>query len=190
MILQIHNDHQRFRKIVKGKIRKDLRKFLTRSELLGLEGKIAVVTGGAGAGMGGQHCRLLARAGCHVVVADIDEAGGNATVQAVEEIGRKGGRAAQVEIVRALCNAVGRGLSFKDLENLQILEERDGEFRSFDYLNLNLDLLHDAVTRLYELGNDVAASTIEDGLNRFYEIVQPDEDEELEEALTVAATVG
>ena len=39
MILQINNDHQRFRKIVKGKIRKDLRKFLTRSELLGREGK-------------------------------------------------------------------------------------------------------------------------------------------------------
>jgi hypothetical protein len=39
MILQINNDYQRFRKIVKGKIRKDLRKFLTRSELLGREGK-------------------------------------------------------------------------------------------------------------------------------------------------------
>ncbi len=39
MILQINNDHQQFRKIVKGKIRKDLRKFLTRSELLGREGK-------------------------------------------------------------------------------------------------------------------------------------------------------
>jgi len=39
MILQINNDHQRFRKIVKGKIRKDLRKFLTRGELLGREGK-------------------------------------------------------------------------------------------------------------------------------------------------------
>ena len=39
MILQINNDHQRFRKIVKGKIRKDLRKFLTRNELLGREGK-------------------------------------------------------------------------------------------------------------------------------------------------------
>ena len=39
MILQIDNDHQRFRKIVKGKIRKDLRKFLTRGELLGREGK-------------------------------------------------------------------------------------------------------------------------------------------------------
>jgi len=39
MILQINNDHQRFRKIVKGKIREDLRKFLTRDELLGREGK-------------------------------------------------------------------------------------------------------------------------------------------------------
>ena len=39
MILQINKDHQRFRKIVKGKIRKDLRKFLSRSELLGREGK-------------------------------------------------------------------------------------------------------------------------------------------------------
>ena len=39
MILQINSDHQRFRKIVKGKIREDLRKFLTRGELLGREGK-------------------------------------------------------------------------------------------------------------------------------------------------------
>ena len=39
MILQINNDHQRFRKIVRGKIREDLRKFLTRGELLGREGK-------------------------------------------------------------------------------------------------------------------------------------------------------
>ena len=39
MILQIENDHQRFRKIIKGKIRKELRKFLSRSELLGREGK-------------------------------------------------------------------------------------------------------------------------------------------------------
>ncbi|MFQ5413874.1 MAG: DUF444 family protein [Phycisphaerae bacterium] len=39
MILQINKDHQRFRKIVKGNIRSDLRKFLTRAELLGREGK-------------------------------------------------------------------------------------------------------------------------------------------------------
>jgi hypothetical protein len=40
--MKILKDHQRFRQIVKGKIRKDLRKFLTRSELLGREGKHTV----------------------------------------------------------------------------------------------------------------------------------------------------
>jgi uncharacterized sporulation protein YeaH/YhbH (DUF444 family) len=39
MVLRISKDHQRFRQIVKGKIRKDLRKFLTRGELIGKEGK-------------------------------------------------------------------------------------------------------------------------------------------------------
>ena len=39
MGLQIEKDHERFRKIVRGKIREDLRKFLTRGELLGREGK-------------------------------------------------------------------------------------------------------------------------------------------------------
>ncbi len=39
MALHIEKDHQRFRHIVKGKIREDLRKFLTRGELLGKEGK-------------------------------------------------------------------------------------------------------------------------------------------------------
>ncbi|MDO8793563.1 MAG: DUF444 family protein [Vicinamibacterales bacterium] len=39
MAVQIEKDHQRFRRIVKGKIREDLRKFLTRDELLGREGK-------------------------------------------------------------------------------------------------------------------------------------------------------
>jgi hypothetical protein len=39
MISSITKDHQRFRQIIKGKIRKDLRKFLTRGELLGREGK-------------------------------------------------------------------------------------------------------------------------------------------------------
>lgn len=39
MVLRIEKDHQRFRQIVKGKIRGDLRKFLTRGELIGKEGK-------------------------------------------------------------------------------------------------------------------------------------------------------
>jgi uncharacterized sporulation protein YeaH/YhbH (DUF444 family) len=39
MVLKIAKDHQRFRQIVKGKIRDDLRKFLTRGELIGKEGR-------------------------------------------------------------------------------------------------------------------------------------------------------
>jgi len=39
MVSRINKDHQRFRQIVKGRIREDLRKFLTRGELLGKEGK-------------------------------------------------------------------------------------------------------------------------------------------------------
>ena len=39
MIMKIEKDHQRFRQIVKGRIRDDLRKFLTKGELIGKEGK-------------------------------------------------------------------------------------------------------------------------------------------------------
>src|SRR5215470_6524944 len=39
MYLKIDKDHQRFRQIVKGRIRGDLRKFITRGELIGKEGK-------------------------------------------------------------------------------------------------------------------------------------------------------
>src|ERR1043166_1060352 len=39
MILKIEKDHQRFRQIVKGRIREDLRKILTKGELIGKEGK-------------------------------------------------------------------------------------------------------------------------------------------------------
>jgi uncharacterized sporulation protein YeaH/YhbH (DUF444 family) len=39
MVNKIEQDHQRFRQIVRGKIRKDLRRFLSRGELIGREGK-------------------------------------------------------------------------------------------------------------------------------------------------------
>jgi sporulation protein YhbH len=39
MVLSIDKDHQRFRQIVKGRIRDDLRKFLSKGELVGKEGK-------------------------------------------------------------------------------------------------------------------------------------------------------
>lgn len=42
MVSKIEQDHQRFRQIVRGRIRRDLRKFLTRGEMIGREGKRAV----------------------------------------------------------------------------------------------------------------------------------------------------
>lgn len=39
MVLKIEKDHQRFRQIVKGRIRDDLRKFISKGELVGKEGK-------------------------------------------------------------------------------------------------------------------------------------------------------
>lgn len=39
MLPRIERDHNRFREIVKGKVRKDFRKFITHSELLGRKGK-------------------------------------------------------------------------------------------------------------------------------------------------------
>jgi uncharacterized protein len=39
MVNRIEQDHQRFRQIVRGRIRKDLRDFLSRGELIGREGK-------------------------------------------------------------------------------------------------------------------------------------------------------
>lgn len=57
--------------------------------LLGLVDNVALVTGGGGVGMGRAHCVQLARAGCHVLVADVDEAGGRETVRQVEALGRK-----------------------------------------------------------------------------------------------------
>jgi uncharacterized sporulation protein YeaH/YhbH (DUF444 family) len=42
MVNKIEQDHQRFRQIVRGTIRKDLRRFLSRGELIGREGKRSV----------------------------------------------------------------------------------------------------------------------------------------------------
>jgi len=51
-----------------------------------IEGKVAVVTG-AGSGIGRATALALARAGATVVVADVDEAGGNETVGLVHDAG-------------------------------------------------------------------------------------------------------
>ena len=63
--------------------------FVIDPDLLGLVDEVALVFGGGGTGMGRSHCVQLARAGCHVVVADIDPEGGARTVDEVGKVGRR-----------------------------------------------------------------------------------------------------
>lgn len=58
------------------------------SDLLGLEGAVALVTGG-GSGVGRGISLQLARAGCHVAVADMNEEVGEKTVADIRALGRK-----------------------------------------------------------------------------------------------------
>jgi 3-oxoacyl-[acyl-carrier protein] reductase len=59
------------------------------ADLLGLADKVALIIGGAGPGLGGAHCRQLARAGCNVAVVDVDRDGGQERVREVEQFGGK-----------------------------------------------------------------------------------------------------
>ncbi len=57
--------------------------------MAGLDGRVALVTGGA-SGLGRATCLALAAQGVHAVAADIDEAGAKATVEAIESAGGSG----------------------------------------------------------------------------------------------------
>jgi len=59
-------------------------------EMFGLDGQTAVVIGGAGV-LGGALCRGLARAGAHVIVADLTEDGCRARADELEKLGGKAG---------------------------------------------------------------------------------------------------
>jgi NAD(P)-dependent dehydrogenase (short-subunit alcohol dehydrogenase family) len=55
-----------------------------------LRGRVALVTGGGGAGLGRAISSRLARSGAAVVVADVDREGGSETVARIEEAGSRG----------------------------------------------------------------------------------------------------
>ena len=93
--------------------------FAIDPDLLGLEDNVALVTGGGGVGMGRAHCVQLARAGCHIVVADIDAEGGAETVRQVERVGRKAAfvqaNVRRPEEVRELIHSAGEAFGRLDV---------------------------------------------------------------------------
>lgn len=56
---------------------------------LGLKGRVAIVTGGAGANMGSAHCRTFAKEGANVVVVDIVEDAAQKVAQECQALGVK-----------------------------------------------------------------------------------------------------
>jgi NAD(P)-dependent dehydrogenase (short-subunit alcohol dehydrogenase family) len=95
-----------------------------------LDGKVALITG-AGSGMGAVAAHLFAKEGAAVVVADAVEAGGVATVEAIQAAG---GRATfvQVDVTRSeqVATMVGRGV--EAFGGLHILYNNAGIFPSDD----------------------------------------------------------
>ncbi|MBI3744413.1 MAG: SDR family oxidoreductase [Chloroflexi bacterium] len=86
--------------------------------ILGLENKIALVTG-AGQGIGRGTAVMLARAGCHVAVADVSPEFAAGTVKLVQAEGRKG-LAVQADVrteqgIKAMLDATVKGLGGLDI---------------------------------------------------------------------------
>ena len=101
--------------------------------MLSIEGKVVIVTGG-GKGIGRVYCRELAKAGCKVVAADIDD---DANAETVAEIRDAGGNAiaattdvsdeaATSEMAAKTVEAFGRidGL-INNASLMSVLERRD-----------------------------------------------------------------
>lgn len=82
------------------------------SDLFSLEGRVALVTGGA-SGIGEGICDVLAEAGAMVVIADVDEAGGRAKAAALREAGHRADSVAldltdEVSVVSACADVVAK----------------------------------------------------------------------------------
>jgi NAD(P)-dependent dehydrogenase (short-subunit alcohol dehydrogenase family) len=109
-----------------------------------VDGKVAVVTGGAG-GIGGASARALAREGASVVVVDIDEAG---AARVAEAIAASGGTASWVradlseesDVIGAIGAAVDRYGRLDVLHNNAALTDSDFLSRDTRVTELSMDV--------------------------------------------------
>lgn len=122
---------------------------------------------------------------------------GEISLNALTVCGKKTRRTAQVVVATALRQCMEKnGLSLASLEELEILEARGEPPKRFYYLNMDTDILWDAVDTLRSQGEYQTAVILEEAIRRFEDILgflseeEDDEDEELKEAPLVAAAAG
>jgi len=110
---------------------------------MSLEGRVALVTGG-GSGLGRATCRLFAREGAHVVVADIDEDGAAQTVKDIESDGGAGSAAAVALDVtdRSAVDAVIDRTFSEHGERFDLLVNNAGTDRGSDLVDIDDEQWH------------------------------------------------
>ncbi|NLO28452.1 MAG: SDR family oxidoreductase [Actinobacteria bacterium] len=115
-----------------------------------LEGRVAVVTGGA-KGMGRAICRLFAEEGAKVTVADVDVPGARETLRLVEEAGGQG-LAVECDVTKAAQVKAMTAATVKAFGRLDILVNNAGAVVGAHGRPTNLEVLsEDAWDRVVDL---------------------------------------
>jgi NAD(P)-dependent dehydrogenase (short-subunit alcohol dehydrogenase family) len=134
-------------------------------DLLGLRDRVAIVVG-AGRGIGRSSALLLARAGCHVALVDIDEAQANALAEEVRVVGREAiALHADVTVLAEAANAVAQTVAA--LGRVDVLANIVGRSTWVPLLEMEssawADDLRDNLVQHFNMARPAAARMIEQG---------------------------
>jgi NAD(P)-dependent dehydrogenase (short-subunit alcohol dehydrogenase family) len=134
-------------------------------DLLGLRDRIAIVVG-AGRGIGRSSALLLARAGCHVALVDIDEAQAKALAEEVRAVGREAiALHADVTVPTEATDAVAQTVAA--LDRVDVLANIVGESTWVPLLEMEssawADDLRDNLVQHFNMARPAAARMIEQG---------------------------
>jgi NAD(P)-dependent dehydrogenase (short-subunit alcohol dehydrogenase family) len=134
-------------------------------DLLGLRDRVAIVVG-AGRGIGRSSALLLARAGCHVALVDIDEAQANALAEEVRVVGREAiALHADVTVLAEAADAVAQTVAA--LGRVDVLANIVGRSTWVPLLEMEssawADDLRDNLVQHFNMARPAAARMIEQG---------------------------
>ena len=134
-------------------------------DLLGLRDRVAIVVG-AGRGIGRSSALLLARAGCHVALVDIDDAQAEALAEEVRDVGREAvALHADVTVMDEASDAIAR--SVEALGRVDVLANIVGQSTWAPLLEMEAsawhDDLRDNLVQHFNMARPAAARMIEQG---------------------------